>query len=127
MPLLAGAVQAQCISYGPDVVLTGKLDRLTFPGRPNYESITNGDEAETGFYVRLSHAVCTKGDPESEDEYPQQNVRLVQLVLKPSQYNDLRPFLGQQVRVRGELFASHTGHHHAPLLLQVKSHEQLSR
>lgn len=38
---------ADCLKDGDTVSLTGKVWRETFPGRPNYESIENGDEPET--------------------------------------------------------------------------------
>ena len=39
--------QAKCLSFEPDtVVVRGALERDTFPGRPNYESIAEGDEAD---------------------------------------------------------------------------------
>jgi Domain of unknown function (DUF4431) len=127
LPVFALAGEEKCIPYSVNTVIVGKLERHTFPGRPNYESIANGDEAENGFYLRLPHAICTIGDPKSSDVYPQKNVRLVQLVLQQTQYDELRPLLGKSVSIRGDLFARHTGHHHAPLLLNVKSHEQLPR
>jgi hypothetical protein len=100
------------------VMLTGRLERRTYPGRPNYESIERGDEPETGFYLNLSRQICTVGDRSSRDGYPQlQRVTLVQLVLNEAGYKKLRPLLGRTVRLQGTLFASHTGHHHAPLLL----------
>ncbi|MFB4692729.1 DUF4431 domain-containing protein [Enterobacter hormaechei subsp. steigerwaltii] len=77
--------------------------------------------------MRLPHAICTEGDPKSPDTYPQKNVRLVQLVLQPAQYDELRPLLGKSVRLKGDLFARFTGHHHAPLLLTVKTNEQSAR
>lgn len=126
LPYIAFAGEEKCIPYAIDVAVAGKLERHTFPGRPNYESIAEGDEAESGFYLRLPHVICTNGDPKSPDAYPQKTVRLVQLVLQPAQYDELRPLLGKTVSVKGDLFARHTGHHHAPLLLNVKSHEQLS-
>jgi hypothetical protein len=90
---------------------------MTFPGRPNYESIKRGDEAETGFYMALKIPICTSAGL-SEDAPVTHDVRLVQLVLEAKGYERLRPLLNKQVTVDGHLFAAHTGHHHAPLLLQ---------
>jgi len=40
---------AVCLAYAPfRVSLSGTLERRTYPGHPNYESIALGDEAETG-------------------------------------------------------------------------------
>jgi len=120
-----GALLAQCLSYGPEIVsVSGQLERHTFPGRPNYESVENGDEAETGFYLKLAHPVCTLGDAQSPDAYPQEGVTSIQLVLDQEGYEELRPLLGMQLNLRGKLFAAHTGHHHAPLLLEGISREK---
>jgi hypothetical protein len=51
----ACAAPPKCLDYGGEMVaLTGKLHRATFPGRPDYESIADGDEPETGFYLTLA-------------------------------------------------------------------------
>ena len=112
-------VRDACLQYHPAVVsLTGTLERRTYPGRPDYESIKKGDEPETHFYMKLRRSVCTSGNPQSPDAYPQHDVNLVQLVLEPAGYRQLRPKLGRNVTLRGLLYAQHTGHHHAPLLLR---------
>ncbi len=36
------------------------------PGRPNYESIKNGDEPERYWLLYLPKGVCVHGDPEDE-------------------------------------------------------------
>jgi len=111
-----------CLRYEPDTVaLTGMLTRKVFPGRPNYESVKDGDEPETGFYLELAVPVCTVASPDSANNNngALQDVRLVQLVLDAAGYARLRPQLGHQTTLRGTMFAAFTGHHHAPLLLQV--------
>jgi Domain of unknown function (DUF4431) len=109
---------ADCLPHEPaSVLLMGKLQRRTYPGPPNYESIAKGDAPETGFYLLLPKAVCTAGDDFVD---PQKDVRLVQLVLTKQGYEQLRPYLGRSVHLRGTLFGAHTGHHHAPVLLQFE-------
>ncbi len=109
---------SECLSYEPSVVsLSGELDRRTFPGRPNYEYINKGDEPETGFYLILESPVCVKGDDSSPFHYPQNEVNLVQLILDKKGYEKFRHFLNKKIKVRGTLFGSHTGHHHAPLII----------
>jgi hypothetical protein len=111
--------ETHCIEYDPvQISLAGELQRLTFPGRPSYESVAAEDEPETGLYLSLPKPICTVGDTSSADGYPQQGVTLVQLVLDGAGYAQLRFFLGQEVVLSGTLFARHMGHHHAPLLLQ---------
>lgn len=110
---------AACLKYEPDdVILAGKLHRETFAGSPNFESIAKGDEQETGFYLTLAQPLCTQGDS-GPDRQPHEAVREVQLVLSKEQYAMLRPQLGQQISLRGQLFSAFTGHHHADVLLKV--------
>ena len=112
-------LQAGCLPYGPDTVsVAGTLERRTYPGHPNYASIAEGDEPETGFYLRLSKPVCTVADTTAPDAPALRGVRLVQLVLNSTGYAALRPRLRQRVVLRGTLFGALTGHHYAPLLLQ---------
>jgi hypothetical protein len=116
-----GHAHAKCLDYRSPVVLTGTLERRTYPGRPNFEDIRAGDEPETGYYLRLPQPICTVEDPSGPDvNGATQNVRLVQLVLDAPGYEQLRPRIGKQVTVRGRLFAAITAHHHAPLLLTVE-------
>jgi hypothetical protein len=43
----AFAAAPPCLKYEPEVVeLKGKVKRVVFPGRPNYESVKAGDEPE---------------------------------------------------------------------------------
>ena len=113
----AGA--ANCLRYAPTVVeVSGLLHRATFPGKPNFESIAGGDEPETGFYLTPKQPICTQGD-DGPDRQAHAAVTEIQLVLTQAQYARLRPQLGQQVQLRGQLFSSFTGHHHADVLLRV--------
>ncbi|MYN44716.1 DUF4431 domain-containing protein [Pseudoduganella sp. FT93W] len=108
-----------CLQYQPEtVVVTGTLHRATFPGRPNYESVANGDEAETGFYLSLDTPICTLSGTGADRE-AFDSVREIQLVLNEKQYAALRPRLGKKVEARGQLFSAHTGHHHANVLMRV--------
>ena len=120
MPTITLAAQSSCLAYEPaDVTVTGKLKRHTFPGPPNFESVAKGDQRETGYYLVLKKAVCMNGNPDSPDAYPQENVDFVQLFLSPQQFKALKSRLGKDVTLKGTLFARHTGHHHAPLILKV--------
>ncbi|MBV9493959.1 MAG: DUF4431 domain-containing protein [Acidobacteria bacterium] len=118
-PSRTGAVSTSCVGYEPDTVsITGSLERRTYPGRPNYESVQQGDEPETGFYLRLANALCISRHLDEVNE-PVAGVTLVQLVLDEAEYDDLRRTIGKRVALRGTLFHSHTGHHHAPVLLKA--------
>jgi hypothetical protein len=115
----ARAAQPGCIQarYDSDAVaLTGVLRRKTYPGPPNYEDVRQGDEAETGYYLQLDRGVCA---PATEFYSAAKDVRDVQLVLDRSGYDRLRPRLGTRVTVTGRIFGAHTGHHHAPVLVNL--------
>lgn len=108
-----------CVAYEPDTVtLSGSLERRTYPGRPNYESVARGDEAETGFYLVVNPPLCVTRNLD-EVNRPMAAVSVLQLVLDRRGYDRLRPSLGHGVTIRGALFHSYTGHHHAELLLYV--------
>lgn len=117
----ASSVQAAtCLSYGPaQVQLHGELVRKTYPGAPNFDSVADGDEAETGFYLRLVKPVCMLQGQSDVDQAAQKNVRLVQLVLDQQGYAHWRPELGKTVTVKGTLFSPFTGHHHGDVLMAV--------
>ena len=116
--LYGGISEAKCLSYEPAVVtLQGKLERRTYPGRPNYEDIKEGDEPETGFYLVLENAVCLEGEQSSPDHYPQSMVNFVQLILDTDGYEKLGSYLNKKITISGKLFGAYTGHHHAPILM----------
>jgi hypothetical protein len=112
----------QCLNYEPSIVqLTGIMKRITYPGRPNYESIEAGDEPDTGWYLILKHPICTN-EKATDDNYPAlTNESKIQLVVRAAQYGEYRHFVNSTVAVEGSLFAASTGHHHTNLLLQVTS------
>lgn len=115
----AGAAQ-QCLTYEPTVVtLSGTLVRKTFPGPPNFESVENGDRAETGYYLQLAPSICTQAATD-DDAGDHDGVKEIQLVLSGPQYDALRPKLGARVTLTGSLFEAHSGHHHTPVLLMVR-------
>lgn len=116
------AAAAPCLRDGPDTVqLTGRLERRTFYGPPGYGGDPRRDARETGFYLALAAPVCTVAGPGGASDDAKSGVRLVQLVLDPAGYRELRPSVGRAVVVRGTLFTAHAGHHHAPLRLDVAS------
>lgn len=111
------AAAAACLSYDQRITLEGKLVRQTWPGPPNFESIKDGDKAETGWYVILARPLCTLAGESPLTEAKHDSVRRVQLSLTAGQYQAERHRLNHRVTVTGALFSKHTGHHHAPLLL----------
>ncbi|WP_374511759.1 DUF4431 domain-containing protein [Niveibacterium sp.] len=115
----ANAAQ-QCLKYEPAVVsLSGKLVQKTFPGPPNFESVENGDRAETRYHLQLDPSICTRA-AKDDDAGDHDGVSELQLVLSGPQYDAQRPKLGARVTLSGSLFEAHSGHHHTPVLLMVR-------
>ena len=122
-----------CLKYDPDVVaLAGKLERHTYPGNPNYESIARGDAAESGLYLHLDRSLCVTGNlGVNGSPYmvysPIAGVRVVQLALDDALARALRGRVGQRVALRGVLFEPGTLHWHARLVFDARAGRPASR
>src|SRR5215831_7668862 len=118
--------QSTCLSYGPAIVtLNGTLVRRTFPGPPNYESVKKGDEPETYWFLDLPESICVNEDKAQPDLNPKQSgIHEIQLVLQPEQYQQRKGMVGRKVLATGTLFGEHTGHHHTPVILAVRTLER---
>jgi hypothetical protein len=106
--LLSSALScsAECLRYG-FVSLAGRLVQQTYPGPPDFESVTQGDEARIIWILQLERGVCIDG---SDSSYPSAyNEREIQLVLGSDQYARTQPYaqyrhlLGQRITVTGKL------------------------
>lgn len=110
---------AGCISVARPqtrISVSGRLTLQSFPGSPNYESIAAGDAEERTFIVELPRAICIDDDgafADPSEQFGTVQVSATQRELLPV----LRASVGRRVTVNGEGFASHTGHHHAPLIV----------
>ena len=112
---------ADCMNYEPDsVVLTGKIVRKTFPGRPNYESIKNGDEPETCWILVSAQPFCVNAKTEDSTYSQEAGIKQVQLVFMGSEYHKYKNLVGKKVLVHGQLVPMQTGHHHTRMLITVK-------
>ncbi len=114
--------------YEPEIIeLIGEIDLQTFPGAPNYESIKNGDEVETHFYLKLRNSIDVIALPKdaespmkSESFY---NVQILQLVVHDDKNMSILRKTGEggHLKIRGTLFHRFSGHHHSRVLLEVKN------
>ena len=121
----------QIFYYAPETVeLKGKIERQTFPGLPNYESIARGDSPERGFYLRIDNPIDLIARKQDEDSNAQdeKNVKIVQLAIvskDPTVEQRLEKApKGTHFTLIGHLFHRLTGHHHSRVLLEV---EQIKR
>jgi hypothetical protein len=93
-------VAAHCLEYGTNS-LSGTLVRQTYPGPPDYESVTSGDKPLVIWVLALEYYICV-ADPTNrlpEERYE----REIQLVLGDAQYEQYRNLLGKKVTVTGTL------------------------
>lgn len=105
-----------CVDISDNVTLSGLMIRMTYPGPPNYESIEEGDTPETYFVLRPDTPIhCATNAPQFGSN------KLMQLVVKSSDYKKYQPLVGGKVTVAGTLLYAETGHHHTPLMIEVKS------
>jgi Domain of unknown function (DUF4431) len=111
---------AACLRVDVDTVsLSGTIEVDTFPGRPNYESIADGDEAEAYFFLVLPAPFCVRPDSTAPDRQPIDGGNVVQLFLDQRGFDRLRPSLTRHIALRGLLWEGFSGHHHTPYLLTV--------
>jgi uncharacterized protein DUF4431 len=91
---------AQCLDY-ETVTLAGTLVRQTYPGPPDYESITKGDKPVVVLVLISERPLCVV---DSQSRYPRRfNEREIELALEYDQYDRYRSLLGKKVTVHGRL------------------------
>lgn len=99
-PVCRTSEAASCLQYGA-VTLTGTLVRQTYPGPPDYEDITKGDEPRVIWVLLLESGICAI-DPDAR--YPREHYqREIQLRVRSDQYTRYRPLLGRRIDVVGNL------------------------
>jgi hypothetical protein len=104
----------QCVEYGA-ASLAGRLVRQTYPGPPDYESVTKGDEPRIIWVLVLDERTCAYSSSTYTSRYGE---REVQLVLDAEQYVQYRNFHGKQLIVTGELIRG-SGRYEKRLVLIV--------
>jgi len=116
-PLLP-AVGASCLHYGGSpVTLNGKVKLQTFFGPPNYGENPDTDSRETQAILLLEKPICVEANPKDYEE-AEQNQREVTLV--PLGKENLKDYEGKQIMVQGTLYHAFNGHHHTPVLIEIK-------
>lgn len=99
-PLWRTSEAASCLRYG-NVSLTGTLVRQTYPGPPDYEDVTKGDEPRVIWVLLLEPGICVV-DPDAR--YPREHYqREIQLVVRSDQYTRYKTLLGKRIDVIGDL------------------------
>ena len=114
------SVPPNCLNLGSgddlrdvEVTLEGRLTGHIFPGPPNYEDVRHGDAAEPAYILELRTPVCLYDGGVTHSEtahlYTSHDALWAQL----------RSGRGHFVRVHGQGFGEITGHHRAPLVVDV--------
>jgi hypothetical protein len=102
----SGSLAAACLRYGA-VTLTGRLVQQTYPGAPDYESVTRADEPLVIWVLQLDRGICV--DASNSSDPGANNEREIQLVLGTDQYAGSRQYgpyrqlLGSKITVTGTL------------------------
>jgi hypothetical protein len=113
---------ATCVNVAgnPTVEVVGTLDYEIFAGPPEYSDINRGDTPEVALILNLSTPLCAIGDGFLDG-------RLVNKIhlINTIRY-DIGKIRGVNVKVSiDEIYGSHTGHHHAPVLATIVSIQRL--
>ena len=102
------------------VSFEGRLERRIFAGPPNYDSIRRGDRPEPVYILTLDRRTCIDDGGQFADLNNRFN--RVQLFSGNGRLNArLRAAVGHRVRVTGDGFAAQTGHHHADLVVDLRT------
>lgn len=110
--LSAGAASADCLKAGgEDQVVQG---RLAF-GRFQDANL----KWEQAYILRLRAPICLDGD-NAYDKIDKTD-RVHVFSMDQAVRRRLRTLIGKQVRARGQPFGQHTAHHHAPIVMQIKT------
>ncbi len=104
--------------------MTGIVTLRTFYGPPNYGESPDTDSRETQAILLLEKPICVEENPSSYDKAEQNQL---EVTLVPLSNESLKDYTEKQVAVHGELFHAHTGHHHTPVLIEIRRIEKLDK
>jgi hypothetical protein len=76
------------------------------------------DRPETAPILTMASPICLSGPEEDDNVEPTQKLHVY--AADTATQKELRSFIGKGVRLTGEVFAAHTAHHHAPIVMDVK-------
>ena len=102
----SGSHAADCLYFG-DASLTGRLVQQTYPGPPDFRSLTKGDEARVIWVLQLDRGICViSSDASYPNAYGQREVQIVlgtDQYARTDRYAQYRRLLGQEITVTGTL------------------------
>src|SRR6266550_4877124 len=107
-----------CLEYEPMVVtVLGRLTIDTFPGRPNYESVRQGDEPEPEYVLHLTRPICVRGKAGDGFDSDQTGLESLQVLVDDPLRSTAHALISREVVISGTLFGAETGHHHTQVLI----------
>jgi len=107
------SIAYECPDFaGREWDFVGHLVANTFPGPPDYESVTSEDKPVRRWFLQVPFATCFA-------DHAHQT--LFQLALKPEEFERHRQLLGKQIKVKGTLEEGVPGRHTTPLVISVTS------
>jgi hypothetical protein len=112
-----GWPDGKCIDVrDPELVLGfgGRLGEARFES-PSASAPPQGEHA---FILQLDGPICIDDGGDFAD--PAERFDRVHLWGTPQVTAELRAAMGRRIEVHGRGYASHNGHHHAPLVMQVE-------
>jgi hypothetical protein len=113
---LPATVEGQCVDVSDpaaELRFAGVVEEGRFPS----PSTSASPEGEHAFILRLEGPICIADGGDFAD--PQERFERIHLWGSPQVFAALRRALGQPVEVSGRGYAAHSGHHHAPMVMQV--------
>lgn len=110
-----------CLPYEPaKIKLECTVVRKDYPGRPNFESITDGDEKLAYWILMLDKPACVGSGKAVGVNEPEANISEVQLAFRDAQlYKKYRQVVGKHVSVSGVLFHQHSAWHVTRVVVHV--------
>jgi hypothetical protein len=113
---VSAAAAYDCPAFaGQEWELRGHLVNEIFPGPPDFESVSSGDEPVTRWYLQLSWPACFAG---------YRYLDRFQLALSPEEVARYRRYLGEEIRVTGTLTKG-LGAHGTALVVNVSELDPL--
>ena len=105
---------------GQLVTLYGKVKEEVFAGPPNFESINNGDRPQFYWILYVHEPIAIVGRClETNKVSDRGNTCCFQLCLSQKLYDNRNYILNKFIKVEGQVFLGHTGHHKTKALIDV--------
>ncbi len=123
------ASDKECWNESKACAFTGTLETQIYPGPPNYEDITKGDEKEEGLYLRLDQPIKIHFKDWNDDKKIEVlATEFISLLQVAGEFDTNRFYKLAEtkkkthVTIRGSIFESFNGHHHTHFLVDPDNH-----